>query len=58
MNTGSDETAKNITNNQPSVVYLGAAELSPNRSIGIKNRCPPWNVQIVDYPKKAWLFLR
>ena len=37
-----DEIAVNITQNQPSAVYIGAAELHPNRPIGIKKqkRCP------------------
>lgn len=37
-----DDIAKRITQNQPSLVMLGAAELNPNRPIGIKGRkrCP------------------
>lgn len=41
-NRESDETAKEITGNEPSLVMLGGAELNPNRPIGIKGkkRCP------------------
>ena len=41
-NRESDETAKRITNNLPSLIMLGGAELHPSRPIGIKNnkRCP------------------
>lgn len=41
-NRENDENAKRITNNEPSVVMMGNAELSPNRPIGIKKnkRCP------------------
>lgn len=37
-----DEIAKQVTQNSPSLVMLGAAELNPNRPIGIKGRkrCP------------------
>lgn len=41
-NRMSDKVAHMITNNMPCMIYLGAAEMSPNRPIGIKNRkrCP------------------
>lgn len=41
-NREADETAKKITQNEPSLVNLGNAELNPNRPIGIKGRkrCP------------------
>lgn len=41
-NREADATAKKITQNQPSLIMLGAAELNPNRPIGIKGRkrCP------------------
>ena len=37
-----DETAKKLTNNKPSLIFLGAAELHSSRPIGTKNgkRCP------------------
>lgn len=41
-NRESDELARKITQNRPSLVMLGNAELHPNRPIGIKKnkRCP------------------
>lgn len=41
-NREADKTAKRVTENQPSLVFLGAAELHPSRPIGIKGqkRCP------------------
>lgn len=41
-NREADETAKEVTQNEPSLVMLGGAELHPNRPIGIKRRkrCP------------------
>lgn len=41
-NRESDKVAAMITNNMPTMIYLGAAEMSSNRPIGIKRRkrCP------------------
>lgn len=41
-NRESDKVAAIITNNMPTMIYLGGAEMSPNRPIGIKRRkrCP------------------
>lgn len=41
-NREADETAKRITQNQPSLIMLGAADLHPSRPMGIKRnkRCP------------------
>lgn len=33
-----DEIAKKITQNQPSLIFLGGAELNPNRPIGIRRQ--------------------
>lgn len=52
-NRESDEIAVKITNNRPTMIYLGAAELAPNRPIGIKGRkrCPGTRKLIVSVKK-------
>jgi len=41
-NRAMDKIALQVTKNQPTIVHIGAAELAPNRPIGIKKRkrCP------------------
>lgn len=41
-NRAMDTIAKKITNNEPSIIYIGAAQMAPNSPIGIKKykRCP------------------
>lgn len=52
-NRESDEIAVEITQNQPSLIYMGGAELHPNRPIGIKKqkRCPGVRKLVVSIKK-------
>ena len=52
-NRESDETAKLITENRPSLIMLGGAELHPSRPIGIKRRkrCPGTRKLVVSIKK-------
>jgi len=52
-NRESDETAKRMTDNQPTLVYLGAAQMPANRPFGIKNRkrCPGTRKLVISLKK-------
>lgn len=52
-NRASDKYAAQLTQKQPSIIYLGAAQMAPNSPIGIKKRlrCPGTRKLLVSFKK-------